>query len=77
VIADRRGCRLRSLFLTNREGQVLFLVAEGMSNRVIAEILMISTHTVHAHRARVMLKLNFGSIAELVRYAVRNHLVDP
>jgi DNA-binding CsgD family transcriptional regulator len=38
---------------------------------------MISTHTVHAHRARVMLKLNFGSIAELVRYAVRNHLVDP
>jgi DNA-binding NarL/FixJ family response regulator len=53
------------------------MVAEGKSNRAIGETLNISVRTVEAHRSRVMLKLNFTSVTELVRYAVRNHLVDP
>jgi DNA-binding CsgD family transcriptional regulator len=53
------------------------LVAEGMSSRGIGETLRISTHTVESYRGRLMLKLRFGSVAELVRYAVRNHMVDP
>jgi DNA-binding NarL/FixJ family response regulator len=71
-----RGCRLRSS-LTSRERDVLRLVAEGMSNRAIGETLKISSRTVEAHRSRVMLKLNLASVAELVRYAVRNHFVEP
>jgi DNA-binding NarL/FixJ family response regulator len=56
---------------------VLRLVVEGMSNQAIAEALKISVRTVEAHRSRIMLKLNLASAAELVRYAVRNHLIDP
>jgi DNA-binding NarL/FixJ family response regulator len=76
-IADRWRCKLRSLVLTSRERDVVRLVAEGMSNRGIGETLRISTRTVESHRGRLMLKLSFGSVAELVRYAVRNHMVDP
>jgi DNA-binding NarL/FixJ family response regulator len=76
-IADRSGCKLRSWSLTNREKDVLQLVAQGMSNRVVGETLRISARTVEAHRTRIMLKLKLGSLAELVRYAMRNHLVEP
>jgi len=62
---------------TDREKEVLRLVAEGKSNQAISETLKISVRTVEAHRSRVMLKLNLASVAELVRYAVRNHMVDP
>jgi DNA-binding NarL/FixJ family response regulator len=68
---------LRSLMLSSRENEVVRLVVDGMSNRAIGEALKISVRTVEAHRSRVMLKLNLASVAELVRYAVRNHLVDP
>lgn len=71
------GVKLRSLSLTSRERDVVRLIAEGMSNRGIGETLRISTHTVESYRGRLMLKLRFGSVAELVRYAVRNHMVDP
>ena len=70
-------CELRPLTLSNRENEVLRLVAAGMSNQAIGERLKISARTVEAHRSRVMLKLNLASVAELVRYALRNHLVDP
>jgi DNA-binding NarL/FixJ family response regulator len=63
--------------LSSRENEVVRLVVDGMSNRAIGEALKISVRTVEAHRSRVMLKLNLASVAELVRYAVRNHLVDP
>ena len=53
------------------------LVAEGLSNQAIGQALKISVRTVEAHRSRIMLKLNLASVAELVRYALRNHLADP
>ena len=68
---------MRSLVPSDREKEVLCLVAEGMSNQAIGERLKISVRTVEAHRGRIMLKLNLASVAELVRYAVRSHMVDP
>ena len=63
--------------LSNRELNVLRLVAEGHSNRQIAAELNIGVKTVETHRAAIMRKLNLHSRASLVRYAVRNKLVEP
>jgi two-component system, NarL family, response regulator NreC len=57
--------------LTNRERQVLQLIAEGFSNKEIASKLKISFHTIHAHRVNVMSKLNIHSNAALVKFAVK------
>jgi DNA-binding CsgD family transcriptional regulator len=63
--------------LTPRERQVLQLVAEGRSNKEVAAILGISTKTAETHRGRVMAKLDLHSMNELVRYAIRTHLIEP
>jgi DNA-binding NarL/FixJ family response regulator len=62
--------------LTPREREILQLLAEGKGNKEIAEFLSISVKTAETHRANIMLKLNFHSITELVRYAVRNHIIQ-
>jgi DNA-binding NarL/FixJ family response regulator len=62
--------------LTSRERQVLQLLAEGRSNRAVSALLAISVKTVETHRAAIMKKLGIGSIAELVRYAVRNSVIQ-
>jgi DNA-binding NarL/FixJ family response regulator len=62
--------------LTNRERGVVQLIAEGHSNRATAAILNISTKTVETHRATIMSKLKLTSSASLVRYAIRNKLVE-
>jgi len=67
--ADRRR-------LTPREREILQLLAEGKSNKEIANILGISVKTAETHRANIMLKLDFHSITELVRYAVRNKIIE-
>jgi DNA-binding NarL/FixJ family response regulator len=63
-------------YLTSRERQVLQLLAEGRSNRGVSVLLGISVKTVETHRAAIMKKLGIGSIAELVRYAVRNSVIQ-
>lgn len=63
--------------LSNREHEILKLLAEGYNNKEIAELLAISVKTVETHRANIMRKHNFKNITELVLYAVRNHLVEP
>ena len=63
--------------LTVRETQVLRLLAEGKSNKSIASHLNLSAATVQTHRTTVMRKLKINSFAALVRYAVRNRLVEP
>ena len=60
-----------------REQQVLLLLAEGKSNKEIAAQLNLSTRTIESYRARIMQKLGLHSTAALVRYAVRNKLVEP
>ena len=62
--------------LTPREREILQLLAEGKGNKEIAEFLRISVKTAETHRANIMLKLNFHSITELVRYAVRNQIIQ-
>lgn len=62
--------------LTSREIQVLRLVAEGHSSKEIASLLDISPRTAETHRANVMSKLGFGSVADLVRFAIREGFVS-
>ena len=62
--------------LSSREREVLQMLAEGKTNKEIAVILNLSVYTVDAHRGRIMEKLNLHSINELVRFAVRNGLID-
>jgi len=63
--------------LTGREREVLQLLTEGRGNREIASLLGISPKTAETHRARMMTKLGLHSISELVRYAVRNRIIEP
>jgi DNA-binding NarL/FixJ family response regulator len=62
--------------LTNREVEVIQLLAEGKSNKEAAVELGVSTRTVESHRNHIMHKMNFRSFSELVRFAVRNNLVE-
>jgi two-component system response regulator NreC len=62
--------------LTDREREVLQLIAEGLSTREIAEKLFISTKTVETHRMHVMEKLDLHGTADLTRYAIRKGIVD-
>jgi DNA-binding NarL/FixJ family response regulator len=63
--------------LTPREQEVVKLVAEGQTNRQIAETLVISEKTVERHRANVLAKLGMRDRVELTRYAIRQGLVEP
>jgi DNA-binding NarL/FixJ family response regulator len=71
--------RLRTVrpTLTTREIEIIRLIAEGKSSREIADALGIKMHAVEGYRSRIMRKLCLESRSELVRYAVRNHIVAP
>ena len=76
--AEKGGAaRLRRDHLTTREREVLQLLAEGQANKEIASTLGISTKTAETHRARIMSKLELHSMSELVRYAIRNRIIEP
>ncbi len=62
--------------LTDREKQVLKLIAEGHTNKEMAELLCISVKTVMGHRTNIMDKLNIHNRTELVKFAIRHGLVD-
>lgn len=62
--------------LSPREREVLQLLAESRTNKEMATLLGISVYTVEAHRGRIMEKLNLHTVGELVRFAIRNGLVD-
>lgn len=77
VLADYRRHVSRPIDrLTSREREVLQWIAEGKTNKEIAQALDLSVYTVEAHRGRIMEKLNLHSIGELVRFAVRNGVID-
>ena len=61
----------RKPLLTTREREVLKLVAEGKSNREIADLLFISIHTIERHRANIMNKLDMKKTVDLVKYAIQ------
>jgi DNA-binding NarL/FixJ family response regulator len=63
--------------LTPREREIVQMVAEGKSTKEVAEKLRISVKTADTHRTNIMRKLKLHSVSELVRYAIRNKLVEP
>jgi DNA-binding NarL/FixJ family response regulator len=63
--------------LTPRQREVLQLLAEGKSNKEIGVALGMSTKTAETHRTHLMARLNLHSISELVRYAIRNRVIEP
>ena len=62
--------------LSPRERQIVQLLAEGSNNKEVARALHLSVKTVETHRSNIMRKMEFGSLADLVRYAIRNKIVD-
>jgi DNA-binding NarL/FixJ family response regulator len=63
--------------LTEREREVLQLLAQGKSNKEVAQVLDLSPHTIESHRTNMMQKLNLHNTAEIVLYAVRKGIVVP
>jgi DNA-binding CsgD family transcriptional regulator len=63
--------------LTPRERQVVGLLADGKSNKEVGQMLGISVHTAETHRANIMRKLKLHSMSALVRYAIRERIVQP
>lgn len=62
--------------LSLREQEIITLIAEGMTNTVIAERLFLSPHTVNTHRKNIMQKLGVKNTASIVMYAVKSNLVN-
>ena len=73
----RRGERVPETVLTQREDEVLKLIAEGCSSREIARTLTISVKTVERHRANILAKLGMRDRTQLTRYAIRAGLIEP
>lgn len=72
---EETGTQIREE-LSDREKDVLIQVVKGLSNKEIADVLCISTHTVISHRKNITRKLNIRSTAGLTIYAIVNHLID-
>jgi RNA polymerase sigma factor (sigma-70 family) len=72
---QQRGLQDTYDLLTDREKEVLQLLAEGKSNKEVATLLNLSPYTVETHRTHVMQKLNLHNTAEIVLYAVRKKII--
>lgn len=72
---QQRGLTDSYELLTDREKEVLHLLAEGLSNKEVASQLDVGVSTVETHRANLMQKLNLHSTAEIVLYAMRKRLI--
>jgi DNA-binding NarL/FixJ family response regulator len=73
---QHEGLQDRYDFLTDREREVLQLLAEGRSNKEVAGILNLSVHTVDTHRSNFMQKLGLHNTAEIVIYAMRKKIIS-
>ena len=73
----RRGERVPETVLTEREDEVLKLIAEGSPSKEIATALTISVKTVERHRANILAKLGMRDRTQLTRYAIRAGLIEP
>jgi len=73
---ERTGAEDSYELLSPREREILQLVAEGNSNKDIADLLHLSVYTVETHRAGIMKKLNLKGVPELILYAVRKGIIS-
>jgi two-component system response regulator NreC len=71
---DKVSCQ--GLGITDRELDVIRLISEGLSNKLIADKLELSTHTINTHRKNIMSKLNIPNTAGIVMFAVKNNLLS-
>ena len=76
-VSSARASGRGSSRLTPRQREILQLLAEGKSNKQIGAELGITTKTAETHRSNIMAKLNLHSMSELVRYAIRNRVIEP
>jgi DNA-binding NarL/FixJ family response regulator len=74
---DVDGFTCEAVILTERETEIIKLIAEGLTNGQIAELLFLSTHTINTHRKNIMSKLGVRNTAGIVMYAVKTELVHP
>jgi DNA-binding NarL/FixJ family response regulator len=72
---EPQGAEAESLRLTSRQREIVQLLAEGKSSKEVAAVLGLSVKTAETHRANIMRKLDCHSVTELVRYAIRNHII--
>lgn len=63
--------------ISSRESEIIRLVAEGLTNKEIADRLFLSTHTVTTHRKNIMAKVGVNNTAGLVLFAIRNNIMTP
>lgn len=77
LVRDAGRSASRAQHLTEREREVLALLAEGLSSRQVAERLHISVRTVETHRANLMQKLGVKSVAVLIQVAIRDGILTP
>jgi DNA-binding NarL/FixJ family response regulator len=63
--------------LSPREREIVQLLAEGKSSKEIARLLSIAVNTADTHRANIMRKMEFESISDVVRYAIKNKMIEP
>jgi DNA-binding NarL/FixJ family response regulator len=74
---DKPHAAQTSKRLTAREREIVQLLARGKSNKEVADALGISVRTAETHRASILHKLSLDSVASLVRYAIRNQIIEP
>lgn len=72
---ESRGAEDTYELLTNREREILQLLAEGRTNKEVAGMLHLSLYTVETHRTHILQKLNLHSVPELILYAVRKGII--
>ena len=77
AVASPRGAAPDKRTLTDREREILHLLAEGQRTKEIAATLGISTKTVETYRSRIMLKLGIDNLAGLVKFAIRAGITSP
>lgn len=76
-VKSSEGVSCDGIKLSNREIEIVQLVAEGLTNKQIADKLFLSTHTVTTHRKNIMSKLGINNTAGLVMFAIKENLVGP
>jgi DNA-binding NarL/FixJ family response regulator len=74
--ADVSAAEMPHSALTPREREIIQLLAEGKTNKEVAAALGVSVKTIESHRANIMRKLHLQSLSDLVRYAIRNKIVE-
>lgn len=77
VVVENGSISCEGVKISSREVEIIRLVAEGLTNKEIADRLCLSTHTVTTHRKNIMNKLSVNNTAGLVLFAIKNNIISP